>query len=80
MQTTTGTLMDLDFLKLQRTLGKTQSAAADSDGDRMVTGLDFLSWQRNVSSVQPPLVTSVPEPSSLMLLTLGVLMWGKRRR
>ncbi|MEQ8210743.1 MAG: PEP-CTERM sorting domain-containing protein [Lacipirellulaceae bacterium] len=58
------------------------SAALLSDGDAtrdaQVAGNDFLTWQQEASIM--PLVTAVPEPSSLMLLGLaGSMMLGLRR-
>ena len=73
----------MDFLALQRSLGDTRDVSTDVNGDAVVTGLDFLGWQRNAGAGVPAAVSTiaaVPEPSSILLLTLGVLILNSRRR
>lgn len=65
----------------------------DSDGD--VDGLDFIEWQMNdgtaagladwqnnygTQSPQVAAAATVPEPSSMLLLTLGTILFAKRKR
>ncbi len=67
--------------------------AGDFDGDSDVDGDDFLAWQRNPglgdladwqadygTSTVLAATTSVPEPSSLLLLAMGSAMLWRRRR
>ncbi len=65
----------LDFLEWQQRSGTTRNVSADGDGDGLVTGLDFLLWQQGQSASGPPALNSVPEPSTLFLLTLGLMAW-----
>jgi hypothetical protein len=62
----------------------------DADGDGDVDGADFLKWQRNVGKSMPwngagsgsgNQLSTVPEPTSLMLLACGslALAFGRRR-
>ena len=58
------------------------SSAADGNGDGVVAGYDFLHWQRNLGAGGDPTASAnfqaVPEPSSLALLVLTVLPFGRR--
>lgn len=63
----------LDFLQWQTQSGNTRSVAADADGDARITGLDFLQWQQNLFAPAPSAIHSIPEPSTLVLISVGVL-------
>ena len=73
-----------DFLLWQRNFpildGTAGSSSGDANGDGNVDGDDFLVWQRN--SPYPTVLSSVPEPNSLVLFALGVtgVLAYRRRR
>lgn len=74
-----------DLAKWQAGYGTGSGAAhmdgdADEDGD--VDGEDFLAWQQQFGSGLGPLgaATSVPEPTTALLLCLGALSFGRRSR
>lgn len=50
----------------------------DADGDADVDGSDFLLWQQQFTG-PPPLVTPIPEPTTLALLLVGVFIRRRRR-
>lgn len=58
--------------------------AGDATGDNLVTGDDFLVWQRQLGSgaAATPANASIPEPATASLLTAGglALLAKKRRR
>jgi len=72
-----------DFLALQNNFGQV-GAWADGDftGDEMVTIADFLILQNNwgFGTVGAASVPTIPEPASLLLLSLGALALVRRRR
>jgi hypothetical protein len=46
----------------------------DADGDQDVDGGDFLLWQRQLGMSSPlPSATNVPEPATLLLVTVAWL-------
>ena len=56
------------------------NAQADSDGDGDSDGADFLRWQRQLGSFTvPATVASVPEASSLALLSLALVAFAAFR-
>jgi T5SS/PEP-CTERM-associated repeat protein len=71
-------------------IGGATGAQGDADGDGDVDGDDFLLWQQTIGPVPGggagsgaggQLVAGVPEPSSLLLVTIGSLaLAGGRRR
>ncbi len=63
---------DLGFWQDAMILHAHDEADADSDGD--TDGSDFLAWQLQVGSGLGVPAAAVPEPSSLVLLSLGMLM------
>ena len=71
-----------DFLLWQRNFpvldGTAGSSSGDANGDGNVDGDDFLVWQENFP--YPTVLSSVPEPNSLMLLALGGLLMLRQRR
>jgi hypothetical protein len=62
--------------------GKT-TGAVKSDGDfnvdGIVDGADFLGWQRQFGSGTPP-ISAIPEPGSLLLLTMASLAIAALRK
>ncbi len=54
-------------------------AEADADGDGDSDGEDFLAWQREFTGSAVLAVASVPEPTSMCLMTLVVLLQLNRR-
>ena len=64
-----------DFLALQRGYGMDDSAAVsdgDADGNGTVNLFDLLAWQNQYGTSSLQSLTVVPEPSTLMSLTLMV--------
>ena len=57
---------------------------ADGDSDRVVSGMDFLLWQRHFGLVVSPLssgLSAVPEPTSaVLLITIVIGVLGRRKR
>ena len=69
-----------DFLLWQNGFPISVGAAlldGDTDGDGDVDGDDFLTWQN--SFPYPAVLSAVPEPNSLVLLTLGGLIVLRRQ-
>lgn len=67
-----------DLTQWQGDYGSNPDSDADDDGDS--DGSDFLAWQRNYTGASPLAATSsVPEPSTLMLLIAGFAFLGRRR-
>jgi peptidyl-prolyl cis-trans isomerase A (cyclophilin A) len=52
----------------------------DFTGDGVTDGLDYVTWSNNYQQGTPPGTTTVPEPSSVLLLTLGAGALIRRRR
>lgn len=75
-----GVVSLIDFLHVQRGYESISEMSADFNGDAVVDDVDFTTWENAYNAALQPLVTSVPEPSSVLLLTLGVLMLNARRR
>lgn len=62
---------DLDIWELSYGINGLGDADADGDSD----GLDFLIWQRNISGeATTELLQSVPEPHSVILITLVIVL------
>lgn len=66
-----------DLAQWQSDFGLNDRSDADNDGDS--DGADFLAWQRNFSGTSA-IATTVPEPSSLFLLTIGLSFFSKRQK
>jgi endonuclease/exonuclease/phosphatase family metal-dependent hydrolase len=77
-----GNVDGLDLAEWQAAFGVTANADADSDGDS--DGRDFLIWQRQYGQSSLPLVagsmTTVPEPTSLLLMASFACVWVVSRR
>ena len=69
-----------DFLLWQRNFpildGTAHSSNGDANGDGNVDGDDFLIWQSNFPF--PASITSVPEPTALVLFAIGGLLIFRR--
>jgi hypothetical protein len=68
-----------------RKLLRTQqlTVARDGNADTLAGGFDFLTLQRQLGSgggVAVAAATTIPEPSSLLLATLGLLTLSARRK
>jgi hypothetical protein len=84
-----GVVDHADLAILQMNMGLTMGATGlqgDADGDGDVDGQDFLEWQQQLGPVPgfgsavSSMATSVPEPSSMLLLLAGVLSLASCRR
>ena len=71
-----------DYLAWARDFGSTLDVSADGNGDSTINGADFLNWARSFgdSVAVNSAMTSIPEPSSLMLLGAGLLFSTLRHR
>jgi len=69
-----------DFAIWENWLGINGNGSADGDSD--TDGLDFLLWQQGYTGPPPAFsgLTTIPEPSSLALGALGVLLYLRSRR
>jgi hypothetical protein len=78
-----GLVDSADLLALRQNFGASGAPylAGDIDGDGVVTGQDFLAWQRQVASAAPT-ATAAPEPFGSGPLVIAVLAAGRvmRRR
>ena len=79
-----GTVDETDLSLWSAGYGLTSASRVDGDGngDGVVDGQDFLIWQRTFGQSIPVLLTtaSVPEPSSIMLVCVGMIAISLRRR
>jgi peptidyl-prolyl cis-trans isomerase A (cyclophilin A) len=63
-----------DLLYWQRGYGTISDMAADFNGDASVDELDLAIWESNLGMTSPlGAISSVPEPTTLLLLCLGAL-------
>ncbi len=79
----------LDYLEVQQKFGNVGLPNdplnfGDADNDGSVTGLDYLSVQQNFGKTRPPFgsasASAVPEPSTMVMLLMGLIAVGLRRR
>ena len=79
-----GSVDETDLSLWSAGYGLTSASRVDGDGngDGIVDGQDFLIWQRTFGQSIPVLLTtaSVPEPSSIMLVCVGMIAISLRRR
>ena len=79
-----GRVDGLDFLAWQRGFGLVGPGLTEFDGDfngdQLVDTLDLKLWEAIVPFPLVPAITTVPEPTSLLLLTWATLLVGRRRR
>ncbi len=67
-----------DLVTLEKWYGINDTGDADGDGD--TDAADFLVWQREYTGSNPLTAGhSIPEPSSVWLLILGLAITGRRR-
>ena len=71
-----GSHSDTDSLYDNLVIGADTVFAGDGNGDGDVDGDDMLIWQNNFPF--PPSLLFVPEPNSLVLMTLGGLLMLRR--
>lgn len=71
---------DLDLTQWEGDYGLNDES--DADGDGMTSGMDFLIWQaqRGQSPALVAAVSAVPEPSTALLLAVGMFFCGRRTR
>jgi hypothetical protein len=73
-----------DFLIWQRGLGTpdAQNADGDADADLDVDAADLTIWGNQYGAAPPVLaaITAVPEPTTLALVALGMLLAARRPR
>jgi hypothetical protein len=79
-----GQINGLDYLIWADHYGETMAAFSDGDfnGDQTVDVFDLLLWVENYSGAPGanPLQTAIPEPSSALLATVGLVVLTLRRR
>ncbi|MEM8946833.1 MAG: peptidylprolyl isomerase [Planctomycetota bacterium] len=78
-----GTVDTSDLAVLDATFGSTTNVAADGNGNGIVDGADFLVWQKTLGETTAAIgtvVTNIPEPSSLLIGSLGLLAFFAGRR
>ncbi len=76
---TDGDVDAADLARWQGDFGINDDSDADGDGDS--DGADFLAWQRNFGASALSASTTIPEPTSLLLLILGLpLFWSRRAK
>ncbi len=76
---TDGDVDNIDLLIWEAFFG-TPGNGADADEDGDSDGNDFLTWQREFTGPAAPATVAVPEPSSALLLGLGILRLVSIRR
>ncbi len=70
---------DLSILKQNFANLNATFEQGDANGDGRIDGGDLLVWQRNVGGVTGLSVLSVPEPSTSLLIFVGLLLFSRRR-
>lgn len=83
-----GTVDAADYVVWRNTLGSTTDLQADGNGNHIVDADDYASWKANfgkiaTSGTSATQLSSVPEPTSCLLIALaalaGALVRGRRR-
>jgi len=79
-----GEVDDEDFLIWKQEFGLTVDPVgigADGNGDGIVNALDFAVWRNNLgATADPPGGATVPEPGSILLLVVGLLLLQTHRK
>jgi Dockerin type I domain/PEP-CTERM motif len=84
-----GIVDQADYALWRQSFGSTMNLAADGNGDGVVDAADYVVWRKNVSpsagsgAALPsanPLSASVPEPTTAILMTLGLAGWCLHQR
>ncbi len=68
-----------DYLAWQRGFGSTVDVAADNNGDAIVDADDFDPWETNYGVLAGFAATSVPEPTAMALVAIGLVIAATRR-
>jgi hypothetical protein len=72
-----------DYVLWRKTVGSTSTFAADGTGDKVVDLADYNVWRRNLGLTVPANglgVGSVPEPTSALLLVIGLAGFSRFSR
>ena len=76
-----GQVTGADLIAVQQNFGNVGPVPlqGDANNDGQVTGADLISVQQNFGNVLTPAPESVPEPTTLVVLTAGALLLRHRR-
>lgn len=69
-----------DFTVWRDTLGSTSVLDADGDGSGTIDAGDYSVWTSNFGNSIPAAAAAVPEPSSIMLLSISLLALRSKQR
>jgi hypothetical protein len=75
-----GDVDQADYLVWQQQFGMTGAVAADGNGDGTVNAADYVVWRNNLAQSASASSTTndqtvVPEPGSILLLSLGIVVY-----
>ncbi len=72
-----------DYTLWRDTLGSTEDLRADGNGDKSIDAADYAIWKSNYGTMYSSgggALSTVPEPTSMVLLAIGVFVVSFRRR